>query len=96
VNGLTVWQTAAELDPRLVFRLLAGPPINPAFQPFLSGINDLDHGFQITEQQGPPWTAGDWNPAGYNNHYVLVSNTDTSFFDGGWQPLTVEPGPLCP
>lgn len=96
VDGLAVWQTAAELDPRLVMRLLAGPPVNPAFQAHIAALNDIDHNFQIPEQQGPPWVAGDWNPVAYNNHYLVVTNTDTTFFDGGWQPLSIEPGPLCP
>lgn len=96
VDGLPVWQTAVEADPRLVMRLLAGPPINPTFQAHIADLVDLDHNFDIPEQQGPPWVAGDWAPASYNLHFVRVSNTDQSFFDADWQALTIEPGPLCP
>ncbi len=92
-NGHPIWETAAELDPRLFYRMMTGPPVHPLLGGILDNLNDRDFRFLISLEALPP---GTWDPPGFNNHYVVVENSDTSTVDGGWQSLSIEPGPLCP
>lgn len=92
-DGLTIWETAAELDPRLFYRMMTGPPVHPLLGGILDKLNDRDFQFVIALEALPP---GTWDPPGFNNHFVVVENSDTSTVVGGWQPLSIEPGPLCP
>lgn len=95
-----VWETAAELEPLLFYRLMAGPPVAPGLQGIIDAVTDLDFLFQITPEAQP---VGSFNPAIWNLHWVRVVNTDGTRVDGnvfngnpGWQPLSIEPGPDCP
>ncbi len=90
-DGWRVWETSAELEPLIYYRLMAGvPSVAPGV---LDPITALDFGFQIPFESQP---LGTWSPATWNLHWVRVVNADGSQGDGGWQPLTLEPGPLCP
>jgi hypothetical protein len=73
--------------------MMTGPPVNPLGAGILDNLNDRDFQFLINPEALP---AGTWDPPGFNNHFVIVENTDASTVDGGWQQLTIEPGPLCP
>ncbi|MCH9649947.1 MAG: hypothetical protein K0U98_17050 [Deltaproteobacteria bacterium] len=91
-DGSRVWETAAELEPLIYYRLMAGiPSVTPAG--ILDKITARDFAFQIPFELQPPST---WKPVTWNNHWVRVVNTDGTLGEGGWQPLTIEPGPLCP
>ncbi|MCH9649946.1 MAG: hypothetical protein K0U98_17045 [Deltaproteobacteria bacterium] len=91
VDGTRIWETAAEMEALIYYRLMAGIPSAPAG--VLDDINALDFGFQIPFELQP---VGTWKPVTWNNHWVRVVNTDGTQGDGGWQQLTIEPGPLCP
>lgn len=86
-----VWETAVEAEPQIFYRLMAGRP--NGFPGVLDNVTDLDFLFQIPEIAPP---AGTWTPVPWNNHWVRVTNADGTSADGGWQALTIEPGPDCP
>ncbi len=90
-DGRRLWETAVELEPLLFYRLMTGRP-NGA-PGVIAGTMDLDFLFQILPEAQAP---GSWSPASWNVHYVRIVNEDGTTADGGWQPLTIEPGPDCP
>lgn len=90
-EGFRVWETAVEAEPQIFYRLMAGRP--SGFPGVLDNVTDLDFLFQIPEVNPP---AGTWTPVPWNNHWVRVVNADGTSADGGWQQLTIEPGPDCP
>ncbi len=90
-NTARVWETAVELEPQFFYRLMAGRP--NAFPGVIDKVTDLDFLFQIVPEAQP---VGSWSPPAWNNHWVRVVNADGTQGDGGWQLLTLEPGPDCP
>ncbi len=89
-EGFSIWETAAELEARIYYRLMTGRPLN--FPGILDSITDLDFLFIINPEAQP---AGSWDPVAWNHHFVRVVNEDGTSIDGGWQEIRIEPGPDC-
>ena len=81
-DGPRVWQTAAEVDPTVLYTLLLGGPLAQGVPAALDPVGILTQ----PEQPSP----GTFNPDKFNWHYVIVRNPDGTEFDGGWQQLTVQ------
>jgi len=94
-DGSILWDTAAELDARILYRLLSGPPVDPLILGILDNLNDRDFQFLLPEDMSL-YPAGSWIPNRFNQHFVRVVNTDGSRLDGGWQQLSIAKGPDCP
>ncbi len=91
-EGDRIWETAAELEPLIYYRLMAGiPTVGPPG--VLDQLTALEFNFAGDPEAQPP---GTWQPTIWNQHWVRVVNADSTSGDGGWQQLTLEPGPLCP
>ncbi len=86
-----VWETHVELGPKIYDHLMVGRP--NGFPGILDNPEDLDFLYQGVPEALP---VGSWSPTAWNNHWVRVVNADGTQGDGGWQPLTIEPGPDCP
>ncbi len=86
-----VWETAVELEPMLLYRLMTGRP--NGFPGVIDNVTDLDFLLQIVPEAQP---VGTWSPLAWNHHWVRVVNADGTQADGGWQVLSLEPGPDCP
>ncbi len=81
-DGRRVWQTAAEIDPLVLYTFMLGGPLArgvPATLDPLTVVGALE----------PP-AAGTYDPHGSNWHYVIVENPGPVPGDGGWQRLLVE------
>ncbi|MEM7246719.1 MAG: hypothetical protein AAF533_15315 [Acidobacteriota bacterium] len=89
VGDAPVFETAEELEPLLFYGLMAGPPNIPGL---LDRVTNLDR-FAVINPESQP---GTFNPLAWNLHYLRVQNADGTTADGGWVPITIEPGPDCP
>ena len=86
-----IWETHVELGPKIYDHLMVGRP--NGFPGVLDNPEDLDFLYQAVPEAQP---AGTWSPVAWNNHWVRVVNADGTQGEGGWQALTIEPGPDCP
>ncbi|MEO0423586.1 MAG: hypothetical protein AAF184_14710 [Pseudomonadota bacterium] len=91
-EGALIWESAAEMEPLLFYRLMVGRPDQSLFPGTMKGVTDLDYQLNIQVENTP----GLFDPPSWNQHYVRVVNADGTRIDGGWQRLMIEPGPLCP
>lgn len=91
-EGRPIFETAVEMEARLFLRLMAGRPDQAVVPGTLVALNDIDFLLEVAPENQP----GLFDPASWNLHYVRVVNEDGTAADGGWQPLTIEPGPDCP
>jgi hypothetical protein len=74
-NGAPIWETAAELEPRLAYALMLGGLAAP-------GVADALRGRWASAP--PPKT---FDPQTWNQHRLFVQNPDGRFGDGGLQSL---------
>jgi len=81
-DGKLVWQTAAEVDPMVLYALLLGGPQARGVPLALDPVGIL------SQPEVPP--LGTFDPHTFNWHYVIVRNPDGTEFDGGWQRLKVQ------
>ncbi|MEM7249200.1 MAG: hypothetical protein AAF533_28025 [Acidobacteriota bacterium] len=92
-NGRAVWETAVEMEPLLFYGLMAGRPVAPSLpSTVLPELTSLDWSVTIDPESQP----GLFDPIAWNHQWVQVVNEDGTLGDGGWQSLTIEPGPDCP
>jgi len=83
-EGRRIWETAVELEPLLVYRLMLGGRYAPGVPSTYT-----DFGFTIAEP--PP--LGTFDPVTWNWHFVQVVNPDGKRATAGWQRLEITPPP---
>ena len=77
-DGAAIYESAAELEPTLVYVLALGGPSAPGVAAALGG--------KLSE---PP-AKGSFDPTAWNRHWVFVRNEDGSFASGGWQRIRID------
>ncbi|MSR62733.1 MAG: hypothetical protein EXS08_09860 [Planctomycetes bacterium] len=84
-DGRRVWQTAAELEPAVIYEFMLGGPL-------AQGVPNAINPVTVANLTELPYPAGMFSPHTSNWNYVKVLNPDgVSEGDGGWQRLTLKP-----
>ncbi|MEM7246338.1 MAG: hypothetical protein AAF533_13395 [Acidobacteriota bacterium] len=106
MTGIPIWETAVEIDPLFVYRMMAGPPswepgTAPAEKGVMAELAGLDYrdagwmGFTATNDFHSVADTPSFSPADWNWQWGWIVNGDGQEVPGQWVQVAVE-APTCP
>ena len=86
-SGNPIYETAVELEPLIYYGLMLGGPAAPGVA---KAYLDSKFEFPLQDPVTDRPVTGQFDPLHWNYLYVLLTNEDNTWADGGWQRLRLE------